>query len=382
MSPRKPKILLLLHEMTRNGASKVMLDGFRLLQEDYEVMIVSAKGGPLEPQFATLGATAVLTRDELDMPVAQRVRAALAARLQRARIGRRVKAFGPDMIYINTIAALPLVNFVRLPPAPVLLHIHELDSQLDIYVPQCAAPFRDLPNRYVADSEAVRRCLIERFGVPPEAVSVVFEFIADDSVRDVAPPGGQPSERPFVVGSAGNPHWRKGELLWLEMASELVTLMGEDRVRFRWVGVRDSVEGRIFRLVAGKMPISPLVELVPETDDPLGAFEGFDVFTVTSWEEPFSIVMAEAMMLGKPGLCFAGCGGTPEVIGDAGTVVPRFSARAMAEEIAALAADPDRMRAMGQASRRRVLENFLASHQVPRLKQEIDAVLQMRPRGG
>ena len=69
-------------------------------------------------------------------------------------------------------------------------------------------------------------------------------------------------------------------------------------------------------------------------------FARFDIFAMTSWEDPCPRVVLENMGLGKPVVCFAGGGGAPEVVGDTGVIVPEFDSRAMAQAIADLAADP------------------------------------------
>jgi glycosyltransferase involved in cell wall biosynthesis len=51
-------------------------------------------------------------------------------------------------------------------------------------------------------------------------------------------------------------------------------------------------------------------------------------------------------------------GALPEVVGDAGIIVPAKNAEALAEAIAGLLADPGRRAILGQAGRQRILERF------------------------
>jgi len=55
-------------------------------------------------------------------------------------------------------------------------------------------------------------------------------------------------------------------------------------------------------------------------------------------------------------------GGLPEIVaqGETGLVVPPGDEQALAESIVALTGDPERVRAMGTAARRRAVEEFSA----------------------
>ncbi len=78
-------------------------------------------------------------------------------------------------------------------------------------------------------------------------------------------------------------------------------------------------------------------------------YELMDVLALTSREDPCPLAAIEAARHGVPIACFAGSGGTPEVFGDgAATVAPYLDAAAMAGQIRALLADPERRAAMGR----------------------------------
>src|SRR5205823_4321329 len=79
-----------------------------------------------------------------------------------------------------------------------------------------------------------------------------------------------------------------------------------------------------------------------------GYFEACDVFAFHSTYETFGLVVAQAMSYGRPVVTVRSTA-LPEVVGDAGVLVPSGDARAFGEAIAALAHDPDRRRALGEA---------------------------------
>jgi glycosyltransferase involved in cell wall biosynthesis len=78
---------------------------------------------------------------------------------------------------------------------------------------------------------------------------------------------------------------------------------------------------------------------------------------VPSTYEGFGFPAAEAMSCGVPVISSDG-GALPEVVGDAGIIVPARNERALAEAIDSLIGDKRRLREMGEAGKRRVEKYF------------------------
>lgn len=374
---RKLKVLLLLHELSPTGAPKVALSAFQRFGDAVELRTLAYLGGPLEAGFRALGPVQTLVSygwPGMNAPLPSLVRFAGHRGLSLAK-GRLwaapLRRWKPDVIYINSVAGLLAARRLRLPPAPALLHVHELDHMLAPFTVHSPDLLQDLPARYVAVSEAVKEALTERFGVDAAKVVVIPAFV------DL--PGFLPAPAPrrdnrWVVGGAGVINWCKGAQLWLLMAAEVKRLLGADRVRFVWVGVPDNEEGWQFGEMARKLHLTGDIEFLPFTRTPQEQYRSFDVFALTSWEETASLALLENMLLERAVVCFAGTGGPPEFAGNAGVVIPEFSPVLMAEAIAALCRDPARRAALGQAARQRVLENFTADIQAPHILEEIRRV--------
>uniref|UniRef100_A0A7C2B1Z2 Glycosyltransferase family 4 protein n=1 Tax=Thermomicrobium roseum TaxID=500 RepID=A0A7C2B1Z2_THERO len=112
------------------------------------------------------------------------------------------------------------------------------------------------------------------------------------------------------------------------------------------LGVRDRV---LFR---GGVPPA----LMPE------ALNRFDVLVVPSrtrrnWKEQFGRVIIEAMSCGVP-VVGSSSGEIPHVIGDPSLVFPEDDVDALVRLLRNLLADPDRLRQLGEAGRRRVLAHY------------------------
>jgi len=94
-------------------------------------------------------------------------------------------------------------------------------------------------------------------------------------------------------------------------------------------------------------------------------FNAATIAVTPSLYEGFGLPAAEAMSCGTPVIVSDG-GALPEVAGDAGIIVPRGDADALARAIAGLLADPDRREALAAAGLRRARAHFNWSAIAPR----------------
>lgn len=373
---RKIKVLLLLHDLSPTGAPKLAVTAFERFQDQVELRTISYHGGPLRDRVRALGPVQTLVSYQWPggMPTPRGLLLFLGHRslsVGKARVwSQEIRRWKPDVVYVNSVAGLLAAKRLRLPPAPVLLHVHELDSFLYPFARDAPKLLLGLPDRYVAVSQAVSSALTGRYGVDKDKVVVVPAFVEEFPVPSHSPA----QDTRLVVGGAGVVSWVKGVPLWLLMAAEVKKRLGAGRVRFVWVGMVEDEEGWRFREMARKLHLTDDIEWVPFTSRPLDYYAAFDLLALTSWEDSFPLVVLESMLLEKPVVCFAGSGGAREEVGETGVVVGEFSTSLMAEAIAALAADPVRRVALGKAARQRVLENFTAARQAPRLWREVTAL--------
>jgi glycosyltransferase involved in cell wall biosynthesis len=376
------RIVALLHELSLTGAPRLTLDILEAIQGETSVRIVSWAGGPLTDVARRLGPSVVLRDARLARALPRRLATehvveALAggsARIRALEQAARLRNWKPQLVYVSSVAALPLVPMLRLADIPVVLHVHELGSALAWFERKYPGLILSIPDRYVADSAAVAHDLVHQLGIPSTAVSVVTPYLLPP-ILEASPMSGVIDRTPLIVGGAGNPSWTKGIDLWLLAAREAVDRLGVDRLRFVWVGYRDNQAGLQFRSMISRLGLDGVVELVPTADRIHHHFARFDMFAMTSWEDSFPLVVLEAMAMGVPVICFAPTGGPAEEVGEAGVVIPEISPRRMADAIVELAQSPEKRWALGSASAERARKEFSRAASVAALVKVFDAAI-------
>ena len=120
------------------------------------------------------------------------------------------------------------------------------------------------------------------------------------------------------------------------------------RVRFVWVG-------------AGEPPreaaTHPWVTFTGPMADPSSAMAEFDIMTLPSRDDPFPLVVMEAMLLGKPVVAFD-VGGVAHQLGDAGLVVEAGDVSAFARQLRRLVDDETLRTELGELAAARARSLF------------------------
>jgi glycosyltransferase involved in cell wall biosynthesis len=362
-----------MHQLSRTGAPLLALRFFRALGRSVDVRTLAFEGGALEVDFARLGRLRVLATYPHLLPnrmrMRQRALVAKAFGLGRLPIeGWLARRWSPDVVYANSVWSLPLLKRLGRNGQPVLLHVHESSVALKIFENAHPGLIASLPSSYVAVSFAVARELQVRYGVPAALVRVIPPFVDLPTDR---PLWRNREGGPLVIGGIGYPGWTKGCELWLLAARELVDQLGDEAVRFKWVGIPDNEEGIRFRAMVEKLDLGRSVDAIGQTSEPLDHLRTFDVLAVTSWEESASLVVLEAMAVGVPVACYRDSGGPGEELLGTGVVVDEFSPSAMAGALAELIADPIRRRDLASGAHDRVRRTYSSQQVVPSLMEEI-----------
>jgi glycosyltransferase involved in cell wall biosynthesis len=161
----------------------------------------------------------------------------------------------------------------------------------------------------------------------------------------------------FIVGYAGRLVEEKGLIDLIE-----AIVLCPPEVRLLLIGdgpMRAALDARIAALgIADR--VTNMRSVKPQELAKL--FNAMDVFalpsrTTASWKEQFGRVIIEAHACGAP-VIGSDSGAIPEVVSDAGLIVPERNPAALAQAIQTLYLDPARRAAMGKIGRQRVEELY------------------------
>lgn len=201
-------------------------------------------------------------------------------------------------------------------------------------------------------SECSRRDIARDFGLPPERVRLIYNGIDTEVFRPL--PG--VTRRPLrVMATASADAPLKGLHYLLHAVAQLrathpgleLLLVGQPKPGGATERLIDALGlGDCLTCVSG-ISTEALVHCYAEAT----------VVAVPSLYEGFGLPAGEAMACGVPVVATDG-GALPEIVGDAGVIVPRGDAPALARALDGLLRDAGERARLGAAGRERILANF------------------------
>ena len=374
------KVLFLGHEASRTGAPLLLLELIRWLAKHSNLRpsVLLKRGGELESDFRAIAPTWCFGEECERMNRGLRRRLFRKLRLLRIRKPNLVKLYPAEeypVIYANTIETCDLALQLIGPGRRLIMHVHELAYGTSLSgLAEVLKTSVSVTNVYIAASDAVADYLIKDIGVSREKIQVIHEFPvavgsngASEDTRQSVRRRLQISENTLVVGMCGGVHWRKGPDLFVQLAMHTKRRLGLAKCLFLWLGGSSSDQREILHEIAqaGLKDVCRFITAVPNPQD---YFCAFDLFALTSREDPFSVAMLEAAASGLPIVCFACAGGAPELVEkDAGIIVPYLDIPAMADACTELLLDEERRRKLGEKARAKVLTRYTIALQAPKI---------------
>lgn len=340
-----PEILFVSHDASRTGAPVFFLSLIRRLKEKLGIscVILLGCGGELEEEFKALGPTFILaSRMDMD-PVALHA-------LQQRNI---------RLIYVNSIVNGALITALKVLQRPVLCHVHELAYSIEkIFGDTNLRQTLTGTDLFLAGSQAVADYLSKH--VPQKKIELAHPFI--DQASNLLQAANLP--RPLVIppdavviGGCGTVGWRKGTDLFIQMARQVIAKVNRPVV-FVWVGGPLSYgEFSYLPYDIHQLGLQDQLIMTGSVSAHIPYLAQFDIFVLTSREDPFPLVVLDAASLGKPVVCFDQAGGAPELIEkDAGFVVPYMDMVALDSAVVQLVEDAALRQQMGACGQRKITE--------------------------
>jgi glycosyltransferase involved in cell wall biosynthesis len=250
---------------------------------------------------------------------------------------------------------LPDMTCLSEPPA-VVVQMHAEEPDKSGYVRYASRRYGNLVDAFSVTSEQLKQAVVG-YDIPPSRVEVIYTGV--DGESEFNPERVSPLELP------GNGAPR---ILWpgrlVEQKDPLLTLDVLAQVRARGADfVLDVVgDGEMAPLVLERAQALGVADSIcwhPPALEMAPWYRSADLLLMTSVFEGVPYVIYESLAMGVPVVAPALPGNLEFMDEDSGTLVePRDDVRQYADAIAALLADTDRRRAMGDRSRARMLSEF------------------------
>lgn len=337
------KILFITHNTSRTGAPYVLLlllKWFKREKKQFQHDIVFLGGGDLKQDFKSVTYNSYDLTDLHKKSFIQRVVSFVSKKITKKNIRKeafikKIASQKYDVIYANSIASVQFaieLKKMAVNEPKIIAHIHELNTVIKEYLPNFDEyiPYID---QFISVSNLVKQNLETNWNVKSNQNTLVYAF-SDKlvSIEEVKP--NNQLNKVFEVGASGHVHWRKGDDLFIQVANYIKTYHPEIKIKFTWVGQLSDSQKTIIAADLEKANLTETVSFVGEQKHPEDYFKNFDVFLMTSREDPFPLVCIEVGRMGIPIICFKDATGTAEIINDeGGFVVPYLDCVAMAEKL-------------------------------------------------
>jgi glycosyltransferase involved in cell wall biosynthesis len=387
VSAERRRILYVQPNSEIGGSDLVLLRTVAALDRDrFDPIVVLPQEGPLAPRLREAGAKVrLLPMMQLRTLPSVSYQARYLARFWPtvARLSGIIREEKAALVHSNSLYSLYGAFAALAARTPHLWHIREIPPAIPIARPALGRMVLTLSRMVVV---MTRACSDGLFGA--QARSGKIRFLAEgldlatwsrEKInRSIRGELGIAPETPLVGFVARLDPW-KGLDVFLEAAA-LVRVRFPDAVFLVAGDAPAGFEAYRDRMIARSVELG-LRERVHflgwryRLDDIPALMQTLDVFSHTALEpEPFGLVLIEAMAMGCP-VVAARAGGPLEIIEDgvSGSLARVGDARAHADAICELLADPDRRRQIAAAGRARVEQNFSLhafKHQLGRLYDE------------
>jgi glycosyltransferase involved in cell wall biosynthesis len=311
------KICFISHNATRTGAPIVLYKLVKWIKEQQydQVEVWFIEGGEMIEAFEALCNCVVLkTANETKAQtlIKRAAKKLLKRDVQLARKLERLSSF--DLVFFNTVASFKIIPLLPRWFKPVCIAwLHEQPFSINAwYKKEFTTQHLSIFKQIFTVSTQTKVYLETKMGVSADKICVVHPFIDvqyESDSKDVAPD----DSKAFIVGGCGLQDWRKGPDLFLQVAKHIEKISPASKIQFIWVGAESGLTGGL-NYELEKLQLQGKVLFAGEQKNVGDWFNLFDVFLLTSREDPFPLVALEAMALQKPVVCFEGIGDITKLV--------------------------------------------------------------------
>ena len=361
-------ILFVSHDANRAGAQILLLRFLKLLKNhpDFKFSILLKEGGIIEKEFEEI-ATTYYWREKFNeshrsffKKVANKI---VKENSYETDLVKRLGQQNFDLIVSNTVTNGDLLEKLSVLNVPILTYVHELEMGIQQYTsPALFQNTLKLTDSYIACAESVKENLIKNHNIDATKIKVLPSLLPDAALSFESSTSNTISlkdkynipENAFLVGGMGTVDLRKGVDIFLQVANQLKDIRD---IYFLWVGGQNTeIDYKIFQIDKDRLDLKNVI-FQTSINNPLDFMDAFDVFFVSSREDPYPLVVLEAAVLAKPIICFDKAGGAKDFVeNDCGFVIDYLEVNKVVEKIIELRENPTLRKEFGDSARKKALE--------------------------
>lgn len=301
-----------------------------------------------------------------------------------AKLKKLIREDSVDAVVVNFNKDIRLGGLAaRLDGSPRVIWSVGLDITRDSWIHRALTP--RLIDGVIVPSQSLKSQITRHGYIGPELVKVIPIGIPDigrthnsaESRRtEVISRFGLP-QNAFVVVTVGRLVEQKGHTYLVEALARLVQSIPE--INLIWCGDGPLEAG--LKDQAKKLGVLEHIVFAGMLDSVESVLGPDNLMVHPSIEEPFGIAVLEGMRAGMP-IIASNVGGIPEVLGDAGMLVPHADPNAIADAIEALRQSPMKWGTLANSARRRYEEHFSLETMIGDVESYFTEVLQTEKRHG
>jgi glycosyltransferase involved in cell wall biosynthesis len=381
--PSKPTMVVVSHQASKTGAPILALNLCMQLSTSHNVIVVLLSGGALFSRFLETGTALLMARYTF---VNHRV---VRAALKRASLGQPV-----EFALANCIVSAPFIEPIRSLGIPCLCLVHEYASYvkpLTIFTDVGLWASRLIWPTRLTMNDMLRRCphLVELpMEVMPQGPCALPEADQDGGSANTALPATETAAEQYLrhldkdtllVLGAGTIEMRKGVDLFIETASRISKKTLDTKVKYAWIG-GGYLPDYDFHLSVwlhdqiNRSGLSDELTMLDESPAYRELIKRCDIFVMSSRLDALPNVAIDAMLAGKPVLCFENACGIAEQLEPypdlhSACVAPYLDCNDLAQKAIALLQDSGRRNEIAELSLVAAENRFQMDGYVARLRE-------------
>lgn len=378
----KSRILYVNHTGLVSGGEKVLLEILRGLDRDrFEPIVTCPAQGELADQVARLKV------DWFPMPAVRArfswrpdhaVLACSAVFKTAAALRRQIAIASPALIHANSVRAGIIATLAATGiGTPVIWHVHDTLPNHPISSAIRALAFLARNTRIIAVSQSTARRFQGRFPMSAKVRTIhngidLSRFPVKQAIDSQFRQGLGISPNDFLVCAIGQICARKGLLELIEALARIAHRAPQIHLAIvgKVVFPHEAAYLRSLHAAAVNLRLTGRVHFTGELSDVSPVLRAANLLVLNSHDEPFGLVLIEAMASGTPVLATR-VGGIPEIVTDAedGWLVEKADTSALASKLIELSEGEDQLAQVARRALRTALLRFSAERFQKELEQ-------------